>query len=559
MFKQLTLAQLQALATNLRQEIVATCEENGGHLSGSLGTVELTLALHTVFEPEKDRFIFDVGHQSYAHKLLTKRPAAFATLRQKNGLSGFMNPGESKCDPCVTGHAGNSISLALGLSYKNEKYCCIAIIGDGSLLNGMAVEALNHLANTKQNVLLIVNDNQYSIDKCAGAIASGNRYQQFLQSFGLSYTGPIDGHNLPLLIKTLQKLQKQSGPRVLHLKTQKGRGCDLASRNPITSHFYPSAKSRQQNRVKLHDFVGQALVSLSEKDQRIRVVSAAMQQSAGLMPFAQKFPERFFDVGIAESHALGLSAGLALAGKKPFCHFYASFLQRAFDQVIHDVAIGEAPVALLVDRAGLVGEDGATHQGTLAFSFLNLIPNLQILLPGDLSELQQSLELARLTKKPIAICYPKLCFPPGEKFALPLPGGKLAAKQLRQSQSKQLAVITSGFCRGTIEAIQNPELDFAHFHLPIVKPLPEKYLKQIFADYKKILVVEENALIGGVGQQIAALLATQPAKKRPSLLIRAVPDKFVAQASRSEQLKALGLDQESLAKTVRSQTLAAGA
>ncbi|MDO5561237.1 MAG: 1-deoxy-D-xylulose-5-phosphate synthase [bacterium] len=556
MFKQLTLAQLQTLATNLRQEILATCERNGGHLSGSLGTVELTLALHQVFEPEKDRFIFDVGHQSYTHKLLTDRPAAFATLRQKNGLSGFMNPGESKCDPCVTGHAGNSISLALGLSYKDKKHCCIAIIGDGSLLNGMAVEALNHLATTKQNILVIVNDNQYSIDKCAGAIADGQRYQQFLQSFGLPYTGPIDGHNLPLLIETLQKLQSQSGPRVLHIKTQKGHGCDLASQNPVASHFYPAAKSRQQNRAKLHDFVGQALVSLGEKDERVQVISAAMQQSAGLMPFVQKFPERFFDVGIAESHALGLSAGLALAGKKPFCHFYASFLQRAFDQIIHDVAIGEVPVALLVDRAGLVGEDGATHQGTLAFSFLNLIPNLQILMPGDLPELQQSLELARVAKKPVAICYPKLCFPPGEKFALPLPGGKLTPRQFRYSQSQQLAVITTGFCKGTVEAIENPDLDFAHFHLPIVKPLPEKFLEQIFANYKKVLVVEENALIGGVGQQIATLLANRPAKNRPQLLIQAIPDEFIAQASRSEQLKTLGLDQESLEKIIRSQTSA---
>ena len=555
-FKQLTLAQLEKLAEDLRAEIIRTCAANGGHLGGSLGTVELTLALHFVFDPLQDRFIFDVGHQSYAHKLLTPRPRAFATLRQKDGLSGFMNPSESAADPCVTGHAGNCISLATGLSYKDKKHCSIAIIGDGSLLNGMAVEALNNLATTKQNVLIIVNDNQYSIDQCVGAIAEGNRYQQFLQSFNLPYTGPVDGHDLPALIKTLQKLRSTPGPRVLHLKTEKGHGCALASTNPVATHFYPSAKARAQNRAKLHDFVGEVLVSLGEKDERIQVITPAMQQSAGLMPFAKRFPQRFFDVGIAESHALGLGAGLALAGKKPFCHFYASFLQRAFDQLIHDVAIESVPVTLLVDRTGLVGEDGATHQGTLAFSYLNLIPNWQIWLPGSLSELEQSLRAASQSNYPVAICYPKLCFSPEEKFVLPKVAEKLEPKQLRTSQTQSLAVITTGFCRQTVAAIKNPDLDFAHFHLPIVKPLPSTYLQNIFAHYQKIIVVEENALIGGVGEQIATLLMTSSLRKKPQLILRAIPDQFIAHANRTQQLQEVGLDQESLEKLIHSQTSA---
>lgn len=548
--KKMNGKELKLVATACREKIKIVCHQNGGHLGGSLGAVELTLATEKVFDSPEDKIIFDVGHQSYTHKLITGREGKFFSLRQKNGLSGFMNPKESQHDPCVTGHAGNSLSVALGLSYGlGKNHWAVAIIGDGSFLNGMAVEALNHLASLKQNILIVINDNQYSIDECVGKIAIDNKYRQFCQSFDLPYTGEVDGHNLPELIKVLTEIKQKNGPQVLHVKTQKGCGDEVACAKMTASHFCASDESVAQNRPKLQNFVGEILRQLGEKNDQMVVITPAMKSSGGLSEFAENFPERFFDVGIAEEHGVTFGAGLALAGKKPFCHFYASFLQRAYDQLIHDVAINQAPVVILVDRLGLVGEDGPTHQGTLALAFLSSIPDLEILLPGSLGELKASLELGIKTKKPLAICYPKICLEK-EQLKTQVANEDLRVKKLREGKTKRLAVITTGFTRQTIENLDK-NLSFAHWHFPKIKPLAKKEIIAVLSKYEKVLVVEENQKMGSFGQQIVTVLSEANLPKPPQLIIQAIPNKFIEQAHRSEQLQLCGLDEKSLTKLIK--------
>ncbi len=548
--KKLTDEELKLVAGDCRKKIEVVCHQNGGHLGGSLGAVELTLAIEKVFNSPEDKIIFDVGHQSYTHKLITDREEKFASLRKKDGLSGFMNPKESKHDPCVTGHAGNSLSMALGLSYSLEKDSwAIAVIGDGSFLNGMAIEALNHLATLKQKVLIVINDNQYSIDECVGKIAVDNKYRQFCQSFDLPYTGVIDGHNLPELIKVLIEIKQRSGPQVIHVKTKKGCGCEMACAKISENHFCASDESVAQNRPKLQTFVGTILRQLGEKNNQMVVITPAMKSSGGLNEFAEKFPERFFDVGIAEEHALTFGAGLALAGKKPFCHFYASFLQRAYDQLIHDVAINQAPMVILADRFGLVGEDGPTHQGTLALAFLSSVPDLEILLPGSLGELKASLEYGIEAKKPLAICYPKICLEK-EQLRAQIANENLSPKKLQSGKTKKLAVITTGFVRLTVENLKQ-NLDFTHWHFPRIKPLAEKEIIAVLNQYEKVVVVEENQKMDGFGQQIATVLSEANLPKPPQLIIQAIPNKFIEQAHRSEQLQMCGLDEKSLTKLIK--------
>ena len=511
--------------------------------------VELTIALHQVFQSPVDKFIFDVGHQAYAHKLLTNRKKEFSSLRKKDGLSGFMSPAESKHDPCITGHAGNSLSLALGLSFRGDDHWTIAIIGDGSFLNGMAVEALNHLANTKQKILIIINDNQYSIDPCVGKIAQSQAYAQFCQSFSLPYTGPLDGHDIPLLLKTFTQLKKQAGPQVLHLKTKKGYGDQQAMRDPTTHHFRSPSTSAGEKKLKLQDLVGQTLSQMAITDNRLSVITPAMTQGGGLSHFAQQFPKRFFDVGIAESHALAFGAGLAAAGEKPFCHFYATFLQRAFDQLMHDVAIYPLPLTLLIDRCGLVGEDGVTHQGYFALSYLNQVPNLQIILPGSAAEIVSSLQFAQKSAYPVAILYPKISLP------LPLDlinaDTSLSPQVLRLGKTNHLAVLTTGFTRPTIASLPD-KLNFTHYHLPLIKPLPQEFLQNIINRHQRLIVVEENSHLGGFGQQLADLIASRRTFSKPLLTIRAISDSFISHASREEQLQLVGLDRESLVTLIEA-------
>lgn len=547
--------RLPELAQSCREEIEKVCHQNGGHLGGSLGVVELTIALEKVFLVPENKIIFDVGHQSYTHKLLTDRAERFATLRQKHGVSGFMNPEESRDDPCFTGHAGNSISLALGLSYGLTKNCwVIAVIGDGSVLNGMAVEALNHLATTKQKVLVVINDNRYSIDKCVGKIAESENYTQFCQSLSLPVTVVKNGHDMKELVETLGEIKKGAGPQVLYVRTEKGHGDARACACPEENHFVSSEASLAQKREKLQDGVGALLRQIGEKEPKMVVVTPAMARGGGLQDFAQRWPERFFDVGIAEEHAAALAAGLALSGKKVYAHFYATFLQRAYDQLVHDVSLNKAKVTLLVDRWGLVGEDGVTHQGNLAMSYLSSIANMEILLPGNMSELKSCLDYSLKTKGPLAIGYPKVCLPAGT-LAQPIANENIEAKKLREGKNKKLAVITVGWTRETVENLP-ANLQFDHYHLVQVKPLPKKLLKEIWTTYQKILIVEENQLTGGFGQQAVTYGATLNGQKTPKVFLQTLPDAPLTQAHRTEQLIEAGLDGASLEKIIRSQTSA---
>ncbi len=538
--KTLKLDELNKLATEIRTYIKNICAQNGGHLAGNLGAVELTLALHYVFSSPKDKLIFDVGHQSYTHKILTNRFQALQTLRQKNGLSGFTQPQESKHDVNVAGHAGNAISIATGLSFGSPNNCKIAIVGDGCLLNGMSIEALNHLATSQQNVLIIINDNDYSIDRCPGAIARQNQYQALIESFGLPYLGPIDGHNLAMMIDAFKQMKNYSRPRVIHLKTQKGKGDQASEQNPAQMHFYQKSKS-QAKIIKLSNFIGDQLLESALKDPKIHLVTPAMSQGGGFVNFAQKLPKRFYDVGIAESHALGLSAGLALGGKKPFCHLYASFMQRAYDQLIHDIAIPQLPVTILLDRCGLVGNDGVTHQGTLALNFLNLIPNLQILNPGDINEVISSLQLAQKSELPTIIMYPKAEIDYNQINQVKVT--TLLPHYVKQSTSPIL-VISIGWIKQNIVAATN-DLNIDHYHLPLVKPLPIDQILLIIKKYQHVIVIEENSLIGGLGQIIRSFAPTNLSFTHLTL-----PDEFITHASREEQLREVGLDIASLRRQI---------
>lgn len=538
--KTLKLDELNKLATEIRAYIKNICTNNGGHLAGNLGAVELTLALHYVFNSPVDKLIFDVGHQSYTHKILTNRFQALRTLRQKNGLSGFTQPQESVHDVNVAGHAGNAISIATGLSFGSPNNCKIAIVGDGCLLNGMSIEALNHLATSQQNVLIVINDNDYSIDRCPGAIARQNQYQALIESFGLPYLGPIDGHNLAMMISAFQQMKNYSRPRVIHLKTQKGRGDQVSEQNPAQMHFYQKSKS-QEKVIKLSNFIGDQLLESALKDPKIHLVTPAMSQGGGFVNFAQKLPKRFYDVGIAESHALGLSAGLALGGKKPFCHLYASFMQRAYDQLIHDVAIPQLPVTILLDRCGLVGNDGATHQGTMALNFLHLIPNLQILNPGDHHEIISSLKFAQKSDLPTIIMYPKAEIK--AQNIKEIKNCSLSPQFIKKSASPVL-VITTGWIKQNVTTATT-DLNIDHYHLPLIKPLPIEKILPIIHQYQHLIIIEENSLIGGLGQMIRSF-----APANLSFTHLTLPDQFITHASREEQLEQVGLDIVSLRRQI---------
>jgi 1-deoxy-D-xylulose-5-phosphate synthase len=542
LLKKSSLTELTQLATQIRQLIHQTCSQRGGHLASNLGTVELTLALHFVFDSPHDQLVFDVGHQSYTHKILTDRLNKFTTLRAQNGLSGFTNPQESPHDANISGHGGNAISVATGLSIADPHHCKIAIVGDGCLLNGLSMEALNHLATTSQNVLIIINDNGYAIDRCQGAIATHQNYQALIESFNLPYFSVTHGHHLPTLIKQLSKLKNFSRPRVLHLKTKKGCGLKQSANHAITTHFYQTPPS--QKKIKLQDFVGKSLTHLATHHPSLMLVTPAMKQGGGFHTFAQTHPERFFDVGIAESHALALAAGLAAKGKRPFVHCYASFLQRAYDQIIHDLALPQLPVTLLIDRAGLVGEDGVTHQGTLAFNFLNLIPQLTILSPGDTQELYASFISALTHSRPTAILYPKVNL--SNSPIIPPRPPLVKNTYLRYSPTATLTVISTGWLKQEVQAITQT-YNFNHFHLPFAKPLPSTTIATL-NHCRKILVVEENARLGNLAQTLRFAL-DNPQITFESL---SVADEFTPHAHRDQQLATYHLTRQLITTKIKN-------
>lgn len=517
---------LEQLCAELRQRIINVVAKNEGHLGASLGTIELTVMLHAIFDSPNDQMIWDVGHQAYGHKILTGRNVQFESNRQWGGISGFPARSESPHDRFGTGHAGTSIGAALGMALaaqlqgdQQTKY--IAIIGDASIASGMAFEALNHLGTTQANVLVVLNDNAIGIDPSVGALK--NYFEKIktetqpntnlFQTLNIPYSGPIDGHDLKLLRTTLTDLAQKNGPQLLHIKTTKGKGFPSAENDQVRFHapgkFDPTTgkinKTPDVNLTKYQDVFGKTLTQLAVQNQKIVAITPAMVSGSGLTPFFEKFPQRSFDVGIAEQHALTLAAGMATQGIIPFCVLYSTFLQRAYDQLIHDIALQQLPVVLCIDRAGLVGHDGPTHHGVFDIPFLKTIPNLIFAAPKDEVALRNLLYTAQLgISKPLAIRYPRGY---GKQSDWERPFEKVAfGKGTLLKKGRDVLIISVGSTAQAVETAldQIDHLDVAHADLGFIKPLDTPFLETLFTQFKIIITVEDGAISGGAGESVLA-------------------------------------------------------
>jgi len=572
--KKLSLEDLEPLAKELREFIIDVVSVKKGHLGASLGVVELTLAIHYVFDTPNDILVWDVGHQAYPHKILTGRRDVFYTNRQMGGISGFPKISESEYDPFGTGHSSTSISAALGMSIASKlkgdsgKHH-IAVIGDASIASGMAFEGLNHAGVTNSNLLIILNDNEMGIDPNVGALKNyltsvkkgmDVHKKNIFEALNFAYSGPIDGHDIRGLIKELKRLKTVKGPKFLHIITKKGKGLSQAENDQITYHspgkfnkFSGELINDSQNELppKFQDVFGITLVELAEKNEKIIGITPAMPTGSSLKYMIDKFPERAFDVGIAEQHAVTLAAGIATQGMIPFCTIYSTFLQRAYDQIIHDVALQNLPVIFCIDRAGLVGEDGATHHGLFDMVFLRCIPNMIVFAPMDEIELRNIMYTVQLELEgPIAIRYPR-----GRGFnrlwqtefeRIEIGKGRLI------SPGKDLAVLTIGSMGERIKSLtgKRPDLSFAHFDMRFVKPLDHKLLDHVFLNFKKIITVEDGVVMGGFG---SAVLEYANDKNALNIKIECLglPDNFVQHGNIDELYESVGLDEKGILKVIK--------
>ena len=557
---------LKYFSDELRKEIIKTLSTGEGHLGSSLGAVELSVALHYCFDTPFDVLIWDVGHQAYVHKMLTGRRSSFKSLRKKNGISGFPKREESEYDTFGTGHAGTAISAVLGMAIsaklQNKKRHHIAIVGDASIVNGMAFEALNHLGTTKANVLIILNDNSMGIDPSVGALKNyltnikkeNSKVPDFFQSLNIKYEGPIDGHNLELLISSFQRQKKKSGPRILHVITTKGKGLPSAEKekviyhapgkfDPVTGKLNPS---QEHKKIKFQNIVGETLLNLAKKNKKIIAITPAMPTGSGLVNMMNKLPNQCIDVGIAEQHAVTLSAGMATQGMIPFCVIYSTFLQRAYDQIIHDVALQKLPVIFCIDRAGIVGHDGPTHHGVFDVAYLRGIPNIQIVAPRNAKILQNLIYTVQLgIKSPLAIRYPR-GFSELNEISFDF-------KKIKWGQGKQLkegdtiAILTIGTLAEKIDLamlkVENSKA-FAHFDLCFIKPLDELLLHKIFKTYKAVIIFEEGIKKGGVGSAVLEF-AAQHGYSIP-INTEGIDDRFVSHGKTFDLLNEIGLDVETI-------------
>lgn len=570
--RKFDLNQLCNLAKDLRQAIINCLAKGEGHLGSSLGTVELSIALHYVFDTPKDLLVWDVGHQAYGHKMLTGRKSNFELLRQEGGISGFPSREESLYDTFGTGHAGTSISAVLGMALASQlqvqKKQHIAVIGDASIATGMAFEALNHLGTTAANVLVILNDNSMGIDPSIGALKNYfdsvkkevSSLPNFFQNLNIDYTGPLDGHDLNALVSNLKRQKTLTGPRLLHVVTKKGKGLPQAENEQVTYHapgkFDPITgklnPSDAEQKIKYQDVFGKTLEHLSEINSKIVAITPAMPTGSGLVDLMQKFPDRCIDVGIAEQHAVTLAAGLATQGMLPFCVIYSTFLQRAYDQVLHDVALQKLGVVFCVDRAGIVGHDGPTHHGVFDIAFLRCIPNLTIAAPRNAQQLQNLLYTAQLgLEQPLAIRYPRgysqlnqLSFD-FEEVTL----GKGSCLK----EGGQIAILSLGTIAGNIQsALTEPKNvdNFAHFDLGFVKPLDLELLHAVFNTYQRVVVFEEGTVKGGAGSAILEFAAQY--NYNIPIELEGVPDQFISHGKPKNLLKDLGLDTEGICKKLDS-------
>ena len=558
--------ELQAFAETLRQEIIHTLARGEGHLGSSLGTVELTVALHYCFNTPEDILVWDVGHQAYGHKMLTGRRKEFEHLRQRHGISGFPKREESTYDPFGAGHAGTALSAVMGmaLSASNNKRQHIAVVGDASIANGMAFEALNHLGTTKANVLIVLNDNSMGIDPSVGALKNyfdrvkkeKSSSTNFFQSLNLDYQGPLDGHDLHALLKAFEKQKNNTGPRILHVVTTKGKGLPSAEKeqvryhapgkfDPVTGKLNPK---QNHKKIKFQEVFGQSLLRLAQQNKKIVAITPAMPTGSGLVDLMNVLPEQCIDVGIAEQHAVTLAAGMATQGKIPFCIIYSTFLQRAYDQIIHDVALQKLPVVFCIDRAGVVGHDGPTHHGLFDLSFLSCIPNLYIAAPRDAAALQNLLYTAQLgIEAPLAIRYPRGY---SEVETLSFDFQKSAWGKMEQlKKGSQIAVLSLGTMAKTVAAALDTLHEseaFAHYDLCFAKPLDEEMLQQIFKTYSAVMIVEEGVKHGGVGSAILEFSSRH--QYSLPIQLEGVEDVFVPHGNASELLVEIGLDASTLAK-----------
>ena len=565
--RKLSIEKLVELSKELRDFIINIVATKEGHLGASLGVIELTVALHYVYDTPNDLLIWDVGHQAYGHKILTGRKDLFHTNRQLNGLSGFPNRNESKFDTFGVGHSSTSISAALGMAIasklKNEKRHHIAVIGDASIASGMAFEGLNHAGVTKADLLVILNDNAIGIDPSVGAlkqyltnVKKGTQKQDnIFEALNFNYSGPLDGHNLPKLVEELERLKSIDGPKLLHVITTKGKGLKQAEENQVKYHA-PGKFNAQTGELiasqdlteapKYQDVFGETIVELAKDNKRIIGITPAMPTGSSLKYMMEEFPDRAFDVGIAEQHAVTLAAGMATQGLIPFCNIYSTFLQRAYDQVIHDVALQKLPVIFCLDRAGLVGEDGATHHGVFDLAYLNCIPNLVIFAPRDAIALRNIMYTVQLgIDFPMAIRYPR---GKGHIVDWQQPFKRIEmGKGCCLKEGEDIAILSLGTISRKIELvlkkIENVS-EIGHYDMQFLKPLDEDLLHTIFKKYKALVTIEDGTTIGGFGSSVLNFANTHNYKQKIKIL--GVKDEFVEHGSVAQLQQLQNMDVESI-------------
>lgn len=592
-------SELPQLANELREYLLFSIGQTGGHFGAGLGVVELTVALHYIYNTPEDRLVWDVGHQAYPHKILTERRRVMATLRQKGGLAAFPKRDESPYDTFGVGHSSTSISAALGMAVtarlKQENRRCVAIIGDGAMTAGMAYEAINHAADLKANMLVILNDNDMSISRNVGGLSnylarvlSSKTYHHIregskkvlhaipsawelarrteehmkgmiipgtlFEEMGFNYIGPIDGHDLPMLIHTLKKIRELEGPQFLHIVTKKGKGFAPAEQDPIGYHAITKlepradatqARPKQPRRPKYSAIFGQWLCDMAAQDERLLGITPAMKEGSDLIRFAQQYQERYFDVAIAEQHAVTLAAGMACEGMKPVVAIYSTFLQRGYDQLIHDVAVQHLDVLFAIDRAGMVGEDGPTHGGCYDIAFLRCIPEMVVMTPANENETRQMLTTGFLHNGPASVRYPRGTGP-GALVDVSLEPITMGRGEITR-KGQRVAILAFGtVLASAMEAAES--IDATVANMRFVKPMDEKLLIQLATSHELLVTVEEGCIMGGAGSAVNERL--QKAGITVPVINQGIPDRYIEAASHTDQLAECGLDAEGIMNAI---------
>ena len=602
--KKIEKEHLDELAQEIRDFLIEKISVTGGHLGSNLGCVELTMALHLALDLPKDKIVWDVGHQAYTHKLLTGRVEGFDTLRKYGGMSGFPKRKESNCDCFDTGHSSTSISAGLGLvqarDLRQEDFTVVSVIGDGALTGGMAYEALNNAAKLEKNFIVILNDNNMSISENVGGISKylnsirttenyldlkdtvynaliGLRHGEtmvksirkvknnvkhmvipgmYFEDLGITYMGPVEGHDIQKLVRFIQEAKKVKGPVLVHVKTQKGKGYAPAEKHPARFHgaepfeIETGLPANPRTKANYTDIFSTVMIKLAERDERVVAITAAMPDGTGLKRFRNKYPERFFDVGIAEEHAVTFAAGLAAGGMRPVVAIYSSFLQRAYDQILHDVCIQNLPVVFAIDRAGLVGSDGETHQGIFDLSFLATIPNMHILAPKNKWELSDMMKYALSFDGPIAIRYPRgEAYDGLENFRAPIAYGK--SEPLYEEED--ICILAVGSMVKTAAEVRHILKDIGYacslVNARFVKPIDEEQLREVIKDHRLIVTMEENVEKGGYGDSVRDFVDSVSDGKVKVLQI-GIPDVYVEHGNVDILKKELGMDEATVAKRI---------